>query len=75
MSGTTVLGEELDGFEPLDVVWVVEHVANHSGSLVHLEWIAGKHNLLQNDSVWIDTMQMKEVSEDVRLFTDRLCFT
>lgn len=59
VSSATVLGEELDGFEPLDVVGVVEHVANHCGALVHLERIASKHNLLQNDSIRIHTRRIR----------------
>ena len=54
---TTILGPQLQGLEPADILRVVEHPPHHCLLLVNLHRVARQHNLLQNYSIWITAAQ------------------
>jgi hypothetical protein len=57
VANVTVLGPQLHGLEPVDVLGVVEHVAHHRSTLVHLVRHASEHNLLDDQSIGVRAQQ------------------
>lgn len=53
VTGTSVLGMQLDSLEVFDVLAVEEHVSDSRGLLVHLEGMASEDNALRDDTCWV----------------------
>lgn len=56
-AAAAVLGPQLDGAEPANVLGAEEHPAHKRLLLVHLDRVARQHHLLYHEPVWVAAAQ------------------